>query len=130
MSSYSSDSGEESIHMIFGAHLILYSKDADADRAFIRDVLGFLSIDAGRGWLIFATPPAEIAVHPADENGRCELYLMCNDLQAEIALLREKEVFCPEIHEERWGSLTRIPLPGGGTVGLYQPKHPVAIARQ
>ena len=116
--------------MIFGAHLILYSKDADADRAFLRDVLGFSSVDAGRGWLIFAAPPAEIAVHPADENGRCELYLMCDDLQAEITSLREKGAVCSEIHEERWGSLTRIPLPGGGTVGLYKPKHPVAIARQ
>lgn len=114
--------------MIFGAHMIIYSKDAAADRAFLRDVLGFASVDAGRGWLIFALPPSEVAVHPADENGRHELYLMCDDLRAEIAVLQEKGVLCSEVHEERWGSITTIRLPGGGEIGLYQPKHPTAFA--
>jgi catechol 2,3-dioxygenase-like lactoylglutathione lyase family enzyme len=113
--------------MIFGAHTIVYSKDADADRAFLRDVLGFSSIDAGRGWLIFALPPAEVAVHPDTQNDRHELYFMCDDLKAEIAALAAKGVICSEVHEERWGSLTKIPLPGGGEIGLYQPKHPLAF---
>jgi len=113
--------------MISGAHVIVYSKDADADRAFFRDVLRFPSVDAGRGWLIFALPPAEAAFHPADENGRHELYLMCDDLKAEMASLKEKGVVCSEVHEERWGSITQVRLPGGGEVGLYQPKHPTAL---
>ena len=114
--------------MIFGAHIIVYSKDAEADRAFLRDVLGFSSVDAGRGWLIFALPPAEAAVHPAEENGRHELYFLCDDLKAEVSALAAKGVQCSEVHEERWGSITRIKLPGGGQVGLYQPKHPLALA--
>jgi catechol 2,3-dioxygenase-like lactoylglutathione lyase family enzyme len=113
--------------MIFGAHTIVYSKDAEADRNFLRDVLGFKSVDAGHGWLIFALPPAEVAVHPAEENNRHELYLMCDDLTAEIAALAAKGVACSKVHEERWGSLTMIGLPGGGEVGLYQPKHPTAF---
>ncbi len=113
--------------MIFGAHIIVYSKDAEADRAFLRDFLGFASVDAGRGWLIFALPPAEAAVHPAEENGRHELYFLCDDLTAEIALLTAKGVQCSEVHDERWGSITKIKLPGGGEVGLYQPKHPIAL---
>jgi catechol 2,3-dioxygenase-like lactoylglutathione lyase family enzyme len=110
--------------MIFGAHVIVYSNDATADRAFFRDVLGFSSVDAGHGWLIFALPPAELAVHPADDAVRSELYFMCDDLKAEIETLRGKNVLCSEVEEARWGSVTRIRLPGGGEVGLYQPKHP------
>jgi hypothetical protein len=110
--------------MIFGAHVIVYSKDAAADRAFLRDVLGLASVDAGHGWLIFALPPAEVAVHPAEENGRHELYFMCDDLKAEMAALEKKGVACSAAHDERWGSITKIRLPGGGEVGLYQPKHP------
>src|SRR3954463_1673033 len=102
--------------MITGAHVILYSKDADADRAFFRDVLGFKSVDAGHGWLIFALPPAEAAFHPSDANNKHELYLMCDDVKAEIASLAAKGVTCGSIHEERWGSLTTVPLPGGGAV--------------
>jgi catechol 2,3-dioxygenase-like lactoylglutathione lyase family enzyme len=113
--------------MISGAHVILYSKDANADRDFLRDVLGFSSVDAGHGWLIFALPPAEAAVHPAGENGRHELYFMCDDLEAEMAELGKKGVECSEVHKERWGSITKIRLPGGGEVGLYQPAHPTAI---
>lgn len=115
--------------MIFGAHVVLYSKNAEADRDFLRDVLGLAHVDAGHGWPIFALPPAEAAVHPAEENGRHELYLMCDDLKAEIAALGAKGVRCSEVHNERWGSITRIQLPGGGGLGLYEPKHPMAIAR-
>jgi catechol 2,3-dioxygenase-like lactoylglutathione lyase family enzyme len=113
--------------MISGAHVIVYSKNAEADRAFFRDVLGFKSVDAGHGWLIFALPPAEAAFHPSGENGAHELYLMCDDLNAELASLAGKGVACRAVHEERWGSITKIRLPGGGEVGLYQPKHPTAL---
>jgi catechol 2,3-dioxygenase-like lactoylglutathione lyase family enzyme len=114
--------------MIFGAHVIVYSKDAAADRAFLRDVLGLRSVDAGHGWLIFALPPAEAAVHPAEENGRHELYFMCDDLQAQISELEKKGISCSEVQNERWGSITHLRLPGGGEVGLYQPKHPLALS--
>ena len=113
--------------MISGAHVIVYSKDAEADRAFFRDILGFKSVDAGHGWLIFALPPAEAAFHPGEKNSIHELYLMCDDLKAEMAALAKKNVKCSEIHEERWGSITKIRLPGGGDVQLYQPKHPTAL---
>lgn len=114
--------------MMMGAHVIVYSKDADADRAFFRDVLGFAAVDAGHGWLIFALPPAEAAVHPGDTNQRHELYLMCDDLKGEIEALAKKNVRCSAVQKERWGSITQITLPGGGTIGLYQPKHATAIA--
>jgi catechol 2,3-dioxygenase-like lactoylglutathione lyase family enzyme len=114
--------------MIFGAHIIIYSQDADADRAFFRDVLKFPSVDAGHGWLIFNLPGAEAAFHPAEANGKHELYLICDDLPSEMDELREKGVVCSPVQEERWGSLTTIKLPGGGTVGLYQPKHPTALS--
>jgi catechol 2,3-dioxygenase-like lactoylglutathione lyase family enzyme len=110
--------------MINGAHMVVYTRDAEADRNFFRDVLGFPSVDAGRGWLIFALPKAESAFHPAPTNDRHELYFMCDDLNAEIEALRAKGVDCSEVAEERWGSITKIPLPGGGSVGLYQPTHP------
>ena len=113
--------------MIFGAHVIVYSKDAQADRAFFRDVLGFPSVDAGHGWLIFALPPAEAAIHPAEEAGRHELYLMCDDLKAEMVALNKKGVVCSEVQEARWGSISKIRLPGGAELGLYQPKHPTAL---
>src|ERR1700722_13061456 len=110
--------------MIFGAHVIIFSKDASADRAFFRDVLGFPSVDAGHDWLIFALPPAELAVHPADDDVTHELYLMCDDIQAERAALATKGAQTSEVEEARWGSVTKIELPGGGSVGLYQPRHP------
>ena len=117
--------------MISGAHVVIMSRDADADRAFFRDVLGFRSVDAGHGWLIFALPPAEAAFHPADApadaEGGHELFLMCGDLGAEIAAMAKKNVACGPVEEARWGSITRVPLPGGGTLRLYQPKHPTAI---
>jgi catechol 2,3-dioxygenase-like lactoylglutathione lyase family enzyme len=109
--------------MIFGAHAIVYSRDAEADRAFFRDVLGYRSVDAGQGWLIFALPPAELAVHPADAATGHELYLMSDDLASDVASLEAKHVHCSEVEEARWGSLTQIRLPGGGEIGLYQPTH-------
>ena len=114
--------------MISGAHVILYSKNADADRAFFRDVLGFKSVDAGHGWLIFALPPAEAAIHPSDAGGIHELYFMCDDLKAEMASLAKKGVECSKVEEHRWGSITKMRLPGGGELGLYQPKHPTALS--
>ena len=118
--------------MIFGAHVIIYSQDATADRAFLRDTLGLASVDAGHWWLIFALPPAEAAVHPAEDpaedNDRRELYFMCDDLKAEISELSKKGVQCSDVQEARWGSITKIRLPGGGEVGLYQPKHPTALS--
>ena len=113
--------------MISGAHVIVYSKNAEADRAFFHDVLQFASVDAGHGWLIFALPPAEAAVHPSDESGTQEVYFMCDDLKAEMASLAKKNVECSEVQEARWGSITKMRLPGGGEVGLYQPKHPTAL---
>jgi catechol 2,3-dioxygenase-like lactoylglutathione lyase family enzyme len=113
--------------MICGAHVVVYSKDAEADRAFFRDVLRFKSVDAGHGWLIFALPPAEAAFHPSDENGPHELYFMCDSLKTEIASLAKKGVTCSEVQGARWGSITKMRLPGGGEVGLYQPKHPTTL---
>ena len=112
--------------MIHGTHVVLYTKDAEADRAFFRDVLDFPSVDAGYGWLIFALPPAEAAFHPAEDNHRAELYLMCDDLRAEIARLVKKDVVFEEPHTERWGTVSKIRLPGGGSLGLYAPSHPTA----
>ena len=109
--------------MISGAHVVIYSRDAEADRNFLRDVLAFESVDAGRGWLIFALPPAEAAVHPADVEGGHELYLLCEDLESEMAMLASRGAKCSEVVEARWGSITRIALPGGGNLPLYQPKH-------
>lgn len=114
--------------MIFGTHVVVYSKDAAADRAFLRDILGFKSVDAGGGWLIFALPPAEAAIHPAESNDLHELYLMCDNLGAEISALGEKGITCSEVQQARWGSITKIRLPGGGEIGLYQPKHPSPLS--
>ncbi len=113
--------------MISGTHVIVYSKDAEADRVFFRDVLGFKSVDAGHGWLIFALPPGEAAFHPSADNGPHELYFMCDDLDAEMASLGKKGVKFSKVQEARWGSITKMRLPGGGKVGLYQPKHPTAL---
>ena len=110
--------------MISGAHFVINSTDAEADRTFFRDVLGFKHVDAGHGWLIFALPPAEAAFHPAEKNGGHALYLMCDDLKAEMAALATKNITCSEVQEARWGSITRIRLPGGRDLHLYQPKHP------
>ena len=115
--------------MIQGLHAIIYAKDADKVRAFLRDVLGLKSVDAGHGWLIFAAPPAELAAHPVEENEKPhhEVYLMCDDLKATMKELAGKGVHCSAVTEARWGSSTSIQLPGGGELGLYQPKHPTAL---
>jgi hypothetical protein len=109
--------------MINGAHVIVYSTNADADRAFFREVLGYPHVDAGGGWLIFKLPPAEVAVHPTESTGRHELYLMCDDLDATVATLSERGVTCTPPTDEGWGILTTLTLPGGGDLGLYQPRH-------
>jgi catechol 2,3-dioxygenase-like lactoylglutathione lyase family enzyme len=109
--------------MITGAHTVLYSSDADALRAFFRDVLGFPSVDAGDDWLIFGLPPAELAAHPGEKPGS-ELYLMCDDLEATMADLRAKGVELGPVSDQGWGRVTTIALPGGGELGLYEPRHP------
>ena len=121
--------GENEVAMITGTHVIVCSKDSESDRAFFRDVLKFPAVDAGHGWLIFSLPPTEAAFHPADKNDLHELYFMCDDLKSTMESLKEKKVKCGSVKEERWGSLTTILLPGGGKIGLYQPKHPTAIGR-
>jgi hypothetical protein len=108
--------------MINGAHVIIYSKDAGADRAFLRDVLKLSHVDVGDGWLIFALPPSELAVHPSDESHH-ELYLMCESIDAFIAEMKQHEVACSEPQSMGWGVLTQITLPGGGKLGVYQPRH-------
>jgi len=112
---------------IIGMHALLYSKKADETRAFFRDVLGFRSVDAGGGWLIFAAPPAELAIHPAEGEEYHELYLMCDDIDATVAELARKGVKTQPIHEQPWGRSTSIALPSGEQLGLYQPKHVMAI---
>jgi catechol 2,3-dioxygenase-like lactoylglutathione lyase family enzyme len=113
--------------MLTGAHVVIYSKDAESDRAFFRDVLGFRSVDAGHNWLIFALPAAEAAFHPHDENNVHEMYLVCDNLRAQMAALEKKGVRFGEIAEQRWGTHTTMLLPGGGVIGLYEPKHPVTF---
>jgi len=123
--------------MIFGAHVLFYSQDPEADRVFFSDVLGLRSVDVGHGWLIFAMPPAEAAIHPTELDfsqthaGQqllgAALYLMCDDLKAEIASLRTRHVECTNIQEAPWGSSTTIPLPSGRAIGLYQPRHETAL---
>ncbi len=112
--------------MINGAHVIIYSHDAGADRAFIRDILAYPYVDAGAGWLIFKSPPAEIAVHPSDDaRVGHEFFLMCDDLEATMDDLSARGVeFAKPVSDERWGRLTAIQLPGGGEIGLYEPSHP------
>ena len=109
--------------MIIGAHSIIYSKDPDADRAFLRDVLRLTSVDVGEGWLIFGLPPAEVAVHPADKNDVHEFYLMCDDIEAMIASMKQRDISCGPVHSMGWGVLTHLTLPGGGKLGVYQPRH-------
>jgi hypothetical protein len=123
---------------IIGAHFLIYSKDADADRAFLRDVLGFQSVDAGEGWLIFALPPSEVAVHPSDgtitQNHAGHdmlgvvLYLMCDDVRDAVTSLGFKNVTCAPVETAAWGLYTVVRLPSGGSIGLYQPTHPTAVA--
>ena len=114
------------MRVIYGSHVIVFSSDPDADRAFLTDVLEFEHVDAGGGWLIFGLPPAELAVHPA-EGPSAELYLMCDDLAEEMRRLEALGVRCSAVEEARWGSVTKIGLPGGGEIGLYEPKHAAMV---
>jgi hypothetical protein len=109
--------------MIIGAHSIINSTDPGADRAFLRDVLGLPGVDVGGGWLIFGLPPAEVAVHPSDENGVHEFYLMCDDVGAFVVEMKERGVACDPVQSPGWGLLTRLTLPGGGKLGVYEPRH-------
>jgi len=108
---------------ITGAHSIIYSSDAEADRAFLRDVLGLKGVDAGGGWTIFGLPPAEVAVHPGEKDDGHELYLMCDDVAAFVAEMKAKGVACGPVQDLRWGRLTEVTLPGGGKLGVYEPRH-------
>jgi predicted enzyme related to lactoylglutathione lyase len=115
--------------MINGVHAVIFSKDAESVRAFLGDVLGFTSVDAGGGWLIFALPPAELAAHPTDDGSHHELYLMCDDVHATVAELKGKGVeFVHPVRTEGFGLLTAIKLPGGGELGLYEPRHATALS--
>jgi hypothetical protein len=109
--------------MINGAHSIIYSTNPEADRAFLRDVLKLPSVDVGHGWLIFGLPPAEVAVHPSDKNNVHEFYLMCDDVEALISEMKQHNVSCTPVQNLGWGLLTQITLPGGGKLGIYQPRH-------
>jgi hypothetical protein len=109
--------------MIVGAHSIIYSTNPEADRAFLRDVLRFPNVDVGHGWLIFGLPPAEVAVHPAEEGEMHELYLMCDDVEAFVAEMNSRGVVCGPIHNQPWGALTHIALPSGAKLGVYQARH-------
>lgn len=110
--------------MISGAHIVLYSADADADRGFLRDLLGDVFVDAGQGWLIFALPPAELAIHPAASGGGQELFLMCDDVAGFVAQMTQRGVSCSAVQRERWGLVTGVTLPSGGTLRVYEPTHP------
>jgi catechol 2,3-dioxygenase-like lactoylglutathione lyase family enzyme len=111
--------------LITGAHAIIFTRDAEAARTFLRDVLGLRSVDAGGGWLIFALPPAELAAHPTDGEGHHELYLMCDDIAVTVEELKRKGAeFTRPITDEGWGLITALAIPGGGELALYEPKHP------
>jgi hypothetical protein len=109
--------------VINGAHSVIYSTDPDADRAFLRDVLKLSNVDVGGGWLIFGLPPAEVAVHPSDKNDVHELYLMCDDIEALITEMEQHGIASGPVQDESWGLITRLTLPGGGKLGVYQPRH-------
>ena len=109
--------------MLTGGHVIVYSKNADADRAFLRDVIGLTHVDVGGGWLIFGLPPSELAVHPSDENDRHEFYLMCHDIRAFVSGMHDRDVATDPIEQASWGMLTRVRLPSGGKLGVYEPRH-------
>ena len=109
--------------MITGAHAILYSTNPEADRNFLRDVIGLPHVDVGHGWLIFGLPPSEVAVHPSDTNGTQALYFMCDDLDAFVAAMKARHVACGAVQNQGWGMLTQLTLPGGGQIGVYQPRH-------
>lgn len=113
---------------IIGLHALMYSKQDEATRKFFRDILGFPAVDAGRGWLIFAMPPAELAIHPAEDTEYHELYLMCDDIEVTRADLTRKGVTTRPVQDRPWGRVTQIVLPSGEELGVYEPRHPTAIA--
>jgi hypothetical protein len=117
--------------MIIGAHAIISSTDPEADRAFLRDVLELPNVDVGDGWLLFGLPPAEVAVHPSEKNDVHELYLMVDDVEAFVTQMQGRGVACTPVQALGWGSLTSLTLPGGGSLGVYQPRHehPPALGR-
>jgi hypothetical protein len=117
--------------MITGAHSIIYSTNPEADRALLRDVFKLPHVDVGHGWLIFGLPPAEVAIHPSDKNDVHEFYLMCDDVKQFVAAINEHNISCDEIQDQGWGLLTHLTLPGGGKIGVYQPRHarPKAILK-
>lgn len=109
--------------MTTGIHLIIYSKDAEADKVFFRDVLKFTNIDVGHGWLIFGLPPSELAVHPSTYNDHHEIYLMSDDINAFVQQMAKQKITCSNINNQSWGQLVQLTLPGGGKIGVYQPGH-------
>ena len=109
--------------MIIGAHSIIYSTNAEADRAFLRDVLKLSHVDVGDGWLIFGLPPAEVAVHPSSNNDVHEFYLMCDDVHRLVDEMQLRGVSCAAVEDLGWGVRTHVMLPGGGQLGIYQPRH-------
>jgi hypothetical protein len=109
--------------MIVGAHSVIYSTKPEADRGFLRDILKLTHVDVGGGWLIFGLPPAEVAVHSSDRNDVHEFYLMCQDIQAFVSAMAMQNIACEPIQNQGWGLLTRLTLPGGGKLGVYQPRH-------
>jgi hypothetical protein len=109
--------------MLIGSHSIIYSKNPEADREFLRDILKLTHVDVGHGWLIFGLPPSEVAVHPGEKNNVHEFYLMCDDVEAFIAEMKSHKIACSEVHNQGWGLLTQVTLPGGGKLGVYQPRH-------
>jgi hypothetical protein len=109
--------------MLIGAHSIIYSRKPEADRAFLRDVFGLSHVDVGEGWLIFGLPPAELAVHPSSKNNKHELYFMCKDIHAFVKAMKEMKVPCSKVQSMSWGERTQITLPGGGKLGIYEPRH-------
>ncbi|HLW85331.1 MAG TPA: hypothetical protein VKR60_08970 [Candidatus Sulfotelmatobacter sp.] len=113
--------------MINGSHVVIYSKNPEADRNFFRDVLQFPTVDAGGGWLIFTMPALEAAFHDSESNDKHELFLMCDDVVATLKELKAKKVKVSNVSEQRWGKLASVTLPGGGKLGIYQPKHPSAV---
>jgi catechol 2,3-dioxygenase-like lactoylglutathione lyase family enzyme len=110
--------------VINGAHIVIYTKDPEADRAFFRDVLKFSSVDAGHNWLIFAMPPLEAAFHDSENNDQHELYLMCDDIAATLEDLKSKNVRISDVSERPWGKVATFTIPGGGRIEVYEPKHP------
>ena len=116
--------------MINGAHVVIYSRDAQADRAFFRDVLKFPFVDAGHGWLIFSLPPVEAAFHDSDKNDKHKLYFTCDNIAATMKDLGSKGVGVSAVTEQSWGRLATATLPGGGKIGIYEPKHPSPFKRR